>query len=256
MTNAEAIETLRANYPDACYEQLREAVDAAIEALKAQDAAGDTISRQFEEIVVEYPSFNNTYTEYKGKPYFSIKYTENGQEFIGYGTYNPEVLSRYLRDYFMPPAQPEPPCYLGSPCEYQNPDVVISQPEERTEERTETHACDSISRQDAIDEINEWIKAFRENGHKESAADACLIQDGIIQLPSAQPEKETPKRVLWSGWKGTRDTRYKCPNCKKPVRNTDIYCHRCGQKLMFPNISFTPYVEGQKQELIVRWDDE
>lgn len=46
MTNVEAIETLIANYPDACYEQLREAVDAAIEALKAQDAAGDTINRQ------------------------------------------------------------------------------------------------------------------------------------------------------------------------------------------------------------------
>lgn len=46
MTNAEAIETLRVNYPDACYEQLREAVNAAIEALKAQDAAGDTISRR------------------------------------------------------------------------------------------------------------------------------------------------------------------------------------------------------------------
>lgn len=46
MTNTEAIETLRANYPDACYEQLREAVDEAIRALKAQDAAGDTISRQ------------------------------------------------------------------------------------------------------------------------------------------------------------------------------------------------------------------
>ena len=38
MTNTEAIETLRANYPDACYGQLREAVDAAIEALKTQDA--------------------------------------------------------------------------------------------------------------------------------------------------------------------------------------------------------------------------
>ena len=37
MTNAEAIETLRANYPDACFEQLREAVDKAIEALEAQD---------------------------------------------------------------------------------------------------------------------------------------------------------------------------------------------------------------------------
>ena len=43
MTNAEAIETLRANYPDACYEQLREAVDAAIDALKAQDARGQTM---------------------------------------------------------------------------------------------------------------------------------------------------------------------------------------------------------------------
>ena len=36
MTNAEAIETLKANYPDACYEQLREAVDTAIEALEKQ----------------------------------------------------------------------------------------------------------------------------------------------------------------------------------------------------------------------------
>lgn len=49
---------------------------------------------------------------------------------------------------------------------------------------------DSISRQAAIDEIDEWIKAFRENGHKESAADARLIKDGIIQLPSAQPEPQ------------------------------------------------------------------
>lgn len=36
MTNAEAIETLRANYPDACFEQLREAVDKAIKALEVQ----------------------------------------------------------------------------------------------------------------------------------------------------------------------------------------------------------------------------
>lgn len=46
MTREEAIETLKANYPDACYEQLRESVDTAIEALKAQDTAGDTIYRQ------------------------------------------------------------------------------------------------------------------------------------------------------------------------------------------------------------------
>ncbi len=36
MTNREAIETLRANYPDACFEQLREAVDKAISALEKQ----------------------------------------------------------------------------------------------------------------------------------------------------------------------------------------------------------------------------
>ena len=53
MTREEAIETLKANYPDACYKQLREAVDAAIEALKAQDVPdtnvgnnGDAIYRQ------------------------------------------------------------------------------------------------------------------------------------------------------------------------------------------------------------------
>ena len=46
MSNAEAIETLRANYPDACFAQLRDAVDVAIDALKAQDEVGDTISRQ------------------------------------------------------------------------------------------------------------------------------------------------------------------------------------------------------------------
>ena len=36
-TTQEAIETLRANYPDACFEQLRCAVDMAINALTAQE---------------------------------------------------------------------------------------------------------------------------------------------------------------------------------------------------------------------------
>ena len=63
----------------------------------------------FKGIVVEYPLYN-TYPEYIGKPYFSIKYTENGQEFIGYGTYKPEVLSEYLITYFMPSAQPDRSC--------------------------------------------------------------------------------------------------------------------------------------------------
>ena len=36
MTNSEAIEVLKKNYPAPCYESLREAVDAAINALSAQ----------------------------------------------------------------------------------------------------------------------------------------------------------------------------------------------------------------------------
>lgn len=66
---------------------------------------GQRNARVFQRIIVEYPSIC-AYPEYEGKPYFSIKYTENGQEFIGYGTYKPEVLLEYLKEYFMPPTQP------------------------------------------------------------------------------------------------------------------------------------------------------
>ena len=66
--------------------------------------------REFEEIVVEYPPEDIcTYPEYKGKPYFSIKYKEGNDFIIGYGTYNPKVFSRYLRDYFMPSVTPQEP---------------------------------------------------------------------------------------------------------------------------------------------------
>lgn len=117
---------------------------------------------------------------------------------------------------------------------------------------------DLISRKTAIDAL---ARTAREKFNLSDEYNHYLagLMDGenaIRQLPSAEPEKEKAKRVLWTGWKGCRDTRYKCPNCKKPVKNDDIYCHRCGQRLMFPKISFTPYVEGQKQEVIVRWDDE
>lgn len=112
--------------------------------------------RVFNGIVVEYPSYN-TYPEYKGKPYFSIKYTENGQKFIGYGTYNPEVLSEYLKEYFMPTAQPKS--------------------EERTAESAQNVPKeDLISRKAAID-----------------AAESAFVRGVfptpyIRELPSAQPE--------------------------------------------------------------------
>ena len=64
--------------------------------------------RRFEEIVVGYPPEDLcTYPEYKGKPYFSIKYKEGNDYIIGYGTYNLKVFSRYLRDYFMSSVTPQ-----------------------------------------------------------------------------------------------------------------------------------------------------
>ena len=65
----------------------------------------DVISREFVKIEISYPKF--TSKEHKGKPYYAIKYIENGEEYVGYGTYKPEVLSRYLKEYFMPSAEPE-----------------------------------------------------------------------------------------------------------------------------------------------------
>ena len=41
------------------------------------------------------------YPEYKGKPYYSIKYIENGEEYVGYSTYNLQVMSGFLKKYFM-----------------------------------------------------------------------------------------------------------------------------------------------------------
>jgi len=150
----------------------------------------DLISRQaeqqgrvFKEIVVEYPSYN-TYPERKWIPYFSIKYTEDGQEFIGYGTYKPEVLSEYLKEYFMSSAQPE-----------------------THEKRTETHSCDCISRQAAIDTLSvgkeilnrvldetDVVGTEREKFSFGLGLIESAIKD-IKALPSAQPE---PKWILCS----------------------------------------------------------
>ena len=110
-------------------------------------------------------------------------------------------------------------------------------------------ACDII-----VDEIN------RLRPYLPSEERIIKLLYGVLQkfidMPSADVRENKAQRVNWSGWKGIRDTRYSCPSCKKPVRNDDKYCHRCGQKLMFPHISFTPYVVGEKQDIIVTWEDE
>ena len=85
-------------------------------------------SRKFLEIVVEYHELC-TYPEYEGKPYYAIKYEEKGEIIIGFGTYKPEVLSQYLREYFLPSAEPERKTgkWLYKPNEYDDDTYECSQ---------------------------------------------------------------------------------------------------------------------------------
>ena len=83
-------------------------IPAIYEKIKSLPSAQPESTRTFVELVVKYPDPELcTYKEYKGKPYYSIKYIENGETYIGYGTYNPKVLSQYLKEYFLLSAQPE-----------------------------------------------------------------------------------------------------------------------------------------------------
>lgn len=77
-------------------------------ATDALPSAQPESTRTFVELVVRHPNPELcAYKEYKGKPYYSIKYIENGETYVGYGTYNPEVLSQYLKEYFISSSQPE-----------------------------------------------------------------------------------------------------------------------------------------------------
>ena len=99
MTRDEFMDLVGADYVDE-YEKAQLSQEDATIVAKSK--------RTFVELLVHYPHPDVcTYPEYKGKPYYSIKYIEDGECFVGFGTYKPEVLSQYLRDYFMSSAQPE-----------------------------------------------------------------------------------------------------------------------------------------------------
>ena len=68
------------------------------------------------------------------------------------------------------------------------------QPEERTKERTETHACDCISRQDAIALVEE-VETKRLIGQIELTYAPML--KGLQKLPSVQPDLSDYSDRLW-----------------------------------------------------------
>ena len=86
------------------------------------------------------------------------------------------------------------------------------QTEKRTEERTETHACDLISRQTAIDAIaysielcNKALDSMTLGGRDRYAVEVernslLKLKDDFKYLPSAQPELED--KILAIGYTG------------------------------------------------------
>lgn len=76
---------------------------------KNYEPCKDCTNKEFVEIVVSYPPADLcVYPEYKGKPYYSIKYRENGKEYYtGFGTYNIEILSQWIKEYFITGVQPK-----------------------------------------------------------------------------------------------------------------------------------------------------
>lgn len=84
------------------HKRLEEICKLAIEGLEQEQLCKVEQEKKFEEIVVRYPPEDLcTYPEYRGKPYFSIKYEENVEHHVGFSTYNPKVLSQYLNEYFI-----------------------------------------------------------------------------------------------------------------------------------------------------------
>ena len=92
---------------------------------------------------------------------------------------------------------------------------------------------DTISRQAALKEVEEWRKSFLELCHNESASDVKFIRGGIEQLPSVQPEQKT---ATWLIRKWGDDA--KCSNCGHTFKdvydmdNHDRFCRFCGSKMV------------------------
>ena len=104
----ELVELFFEDIIDIIDEQPKLSLETKISDKDIPDNNVEKMNREFEELEVAYfPDELCIYPEYIGKPYFAIRYKENGNHFVGYGTYSPEVLSRYLRDYFMPLAMPK-----------------------------------------------------------------------------------------------------------------------------------------------------
>jgi len=113
-------------------------------------------------------------------------------------------------------------------------EMPSAQPEKCTDKRTETHACDLISRQAAIDAL---MVAVDDVG----VLDAEDIETVFALLPSAQPEKCTDKRT------GTHAC--DCISRQAAIDALDVLCQEHRYKIPGKAETYSQYNEAWQDAL-------
>jgi hypothetical protein len=117
------------------------------------------------------------YPEYKGKPYYSIKYIENGEEYVGYSTYSLRVMSEFLKKYF-----------------------ISSAPEKQEQANTQNINSTHTSRPNALESLNILEQAKDDKGNVpmslvRQAFRNVMEQDRWIPVTVRLPEDDCECRV-------------------------------------------------------------
>ena len=121
-----------------------------------------------------------------------------------------------------------------------------AQPETH-DKRTETHACDLISRQAAIDAVAKWF--YDVFGITESDGTATIFKR-LRELPPAQPERDIPVKPIETtdkAW-GIPNRQAVCPKCDYYLGHVAFlgdykgkrvtYCETCGQAIDWEGWNF------------------
>lgn len=184
---------------NAMYKKVMNAIEKRIQSTAKNDLA----VREFEEIDATYPPEELCiYPEYKGKPYFGIKYKENGEEIVGYGTYKPEVLSQYLKDYFISTTKNDLYVTPQEPCE---------------------------------DVITRILKRMWNCRGKHTTSIDKVKMEQIIrdELPSVNSQPKTGHWIEHPHEAGPcwEYSRYECSECHEWAEDDSDYCPSCGAKM-------------------------
>ena len=118
-------------------------------------------------------------------------------------------------------------------------------PEKRTDKRTETHTCDCISRQVAMEEISKQQTYKMFEGEDTLYLDANDVGSVLASLPSAQPERtcvNCGRTANNGGWYA--DGRTRCPIEEHYALPKDGYCHLWEKR----NITDDDYPERRTDE--------